>query len=77
MSSDTLERILNVTLSEPSLEGVLPSLSTQHLVTHDAPHKSTANSEQPDQKRHKLDNETHSEFPTEQDIDNFLDQIHQ
>lgn len=94
MSSETLERILNVTLSEPMLDGVLPlpsstcqstqintsgpsSLSPYSPATNDC---STGPTSDSSAKRPKLDNSSTTQtelFTSEQDIDSFLDQIHQ
>lgn len=97
MSSETLERILNVTLSESMLDGVLPiapTLQSAHLPppTFQSVHLppasscttsattsdcSTAFSVEPNLKRPKPDQSQAELFPSEHDIDNFLDQIHQ
>ena len=94
MSSETLERILNVTLSEQNLEGVFPSITSQpvevplgqspNMLTEPVATGDTAvSSTLCDQtssisKRLRLDDSSsNSEYPSEKDIDNFLDQIHQ
>lgn len=94
MSSETLERILNVTLSEQNLEGVFPSITSQpvevpsgqspNMLTEPVTTGDTAvSSTLCDQtssisKRLRLDDSSsNSEYPSEKDIDNFLDQIHQ
>lgn len=77
MSSETLERILNVTLSEPMLEGVFPLTPRSTLPTTTVPTDTTSTSNyssEPNIKRPKLSQDL---FPSEHDIDNFLDQIHQ
>ncbi len=94
MSSETLERILSVTLSEPMLEGVFSADPTSQPAQMSAASVFTANtsiasssnfsaastsstSTEPSLKRPKP-NQSHVElFPSEHDIDNFLDQIHQ
>ena len=91
MSSETLERILNVTLSEPMLESKAASvesttLSELAIQKHsDQPCQpavtTSGNSGGSDYKKPKL-NQTEQtssvlSFSSEQDIDNFLDQIHQ
>lgn len=102
MSSETLERILSVTLSEPMLEGVFPvapssqsahsppsaipaqcttscaitSGITTTTATPSASDYSTTLSVEPHLKRPKPDQSQEELFPTERDIDNFLDQIH-
>lgn len=86
MSSETLERILNVTLSEPLLEGVFPTAPNS---TPLEPVASTAVSSGtvlspanrglvgPNPKQQRLETNQSELFPSEHDIDNFLDQIHQ
>lgn len=99
MSSETIERILNATMSESLLEGVFPSASSvslvhasgptvtqpAHFLCSSATTSTTATSSQlhfntdlnsPTIKRPKLDSSS-GQFPSEQDIDSFLDQIHQ
>lgn len=92
ISSQTLERILNVTLSEPLLEGVFPITPTSQPLKSNSPpendyfvHTSATTTVSndlsgPSHKMPKLDHATtsHAEpFPSEQEIDSFLDQIHQ
>ena len=90
MSSETLERILNVTLSEPLLEGVFPTApnSTAPLepvastaVSSGATLSSVSSCNKalvdPNLKQQKLETNQSELFPSEHDIDNFLDQIHQ
>lgn len=78
MSSETLERILNATLSESRLE---PNVLGTSTVSSSAagPHNCAVNSSHsftPDHKKAKLEVDMQN-FPSEQDIDSFLDQIHQ
>ena len=90
ISSETLEHILNVTLSEPTL-GVLPVSSTSRPVEVTVLDKCRITTDPMDNpspntscdpigpsslKRPRLD-ESNSGFPSDQDIDKFLDQIHQ
>lgn len=98
MSSETLERILNVTLSEPLLEGVFPTAPTSTLlmqysepvasgavtsgaVTSGATLSSASSCNRalvdPNLKQQRLETNQSELFPSEHDIDNFLDQIHQ
>lgn len=86
MSSETLERILNVTLAEPMLETVLPQTNTEPLSEPTQPSlpscslatTSTVSPMKNASKRQRLEDETCQElYPSEQDIDSFLDQIHQ
>ncbi len=94
MSSETLERILSVTLSEPMLESKastkndftspkssfvdLKLAGSEEVIT-----PSNSHLEGPNHKKTKLDQsilgqtDEAQNFPSEQDIDNFLDQIHQ
>ena len=71
MSSETLERILHVTLSESMLDGAVPTAQSPSCATSDSP------TIEPNPKRPKPEQSPAEIFPSEHDIDNFLDQIHQ
>lgn len=87
MSSETLERILSVTLSEPMLEPKATSVESATLSklvvqkVPDQPSQPAMTSSESDCKKLKLDQTEQTgnalSFSSEQDIDNFLDQIHQ
>jgi hypothetical protein len=83
MSSETLERILNVTLSESILDSAPPVTQATPMpprAVFTACETNAINSDcttiEPSLKRLKPA-ESKELFPSEHDIDNFLDQIHQ
>ena len=83
MSSETLERILNVTLSEPMLEGVFPVVQPATVAGPTAACASnmftpTSTSISVELKTSQPTDTNQADlFPSEHEIDNFLDQIHQ
>lgn len=77
MSSETLERILHVTLSESMLDSAVPTTQSACVAPMTTSGTGESSTMDPSPKRTKPE-QSHTEiFPSEHDIDNFLDQIHQ